>query len=209
MKNNSYLGSSILTQNSKMKKTGKKYGVRLFNFGIPAYKTQSGKLTCPFAKDCVKFCYAQKGAYSWGNVKPAFEKRYLLTKDPEFIDIMTTAIKSVKADVIRIHDSGDFYSKKYLADMMSVVRNLPDVKFYFYTKSVGLIKQYDSAEGLPANAFYIFSYGGKQDDLINTECDRHAVIFDSLEDLQSAGYVDCSEYDLNALTTKKVGLIIH
>ena len=95
-------------------KTSKETGLRVFNFGIPAYKTQSGKLTCPFADKCIKFCYAQKGAYSWGNVKPAFEKRYQLTKDENFISIMVDAIKAKKVDFLRVHDSGDYYSKKYL-----------------------------------------------------------------------------------------------
>ena len=71
---------NLLTQNSKLKKTSKELGVRVFNFGIPAYKSASGKLTCPMARDCIKFCYAKKGAYIWSNVKPAFEKRYELTK---------------------------------------------------------------------------------------------------------------------------------
>jgi hypothetical protein len=35
MKNNNYKGSSILSQNSKMKKTSKETGTNLFNFGIP------------------------------------------------------------------------------------------------------------------------------------------------------------------------------
>ena len=32
------------------------------------------------ALECVKFCYAKKGAYIWSNVKPAFEKRMNLQK---------------------------------------------------------------------------------------------------------------------------------
>ena len=79
----------LLTQNSKLRKTSKLLGVKVVNFGIPAYKSASGKLTCPFASECVKFCYAQKGAYIWSNVKPAFEKRYELTKKPEFISKMS------------------------------------------------------------------------------------------------------------------------
>lgn len=55
---------NLLTQNSKIKKTSKKLEVRLFNFGIPAYKSASGKITCPFAGDCVKFCYAKKALTS-------------------------------------------------------------------------------------------------------------------------------------------------
>ena len=64
---------NLLTQNTKIKKTSKTLGVKLMNFGIPAYKSASGKLTCPMADECVKFCYAKKGAYIWSNVQPAFE----------------------------------------------------------------------------------------------------------------------------------------
>ena len=79
---------NLLTQNSKLKKTSKELGVRVFNFGIPAYKSVSGKLTCPMADECVKFCYAKKGAYIWSNVKPAFERRYELTKLESFAGLM-------------------------------------------------------------------------------------------------------------------------
>ena len=68
---------NLLTQNTKLKRTSKQLDLRVFNFGIPAYKSASGKLTCPFADECVKFCYARKGAYTWSNVQPAFEKRSL------------------------------------------------------------------------------------------------------------------------------------
>ena len=40
---------NLLTQNTKLKRTSKQLGLRVFNFGIPAYKSASGKLTCPFA----------------------------------------------------------------------------------------------------------------------------------------------------------------
>ncbi len=35
---------NLLTQNSKLKRTSKELGLRVFNFGIPAYKSASGKL---------------------------------------------------------------------------------------------------------------------------------------------------------------------
>ena len=83
---------NLLTQNSKLKRTSKELGVRVFNFGIPAYKSASGKLTCPFADECIKFCYAKKGAYVWSNVQPAFEKRYQLSKTNKFVPAMIDEI---------------------------------------------------------------------------------------------------------------------
>ena len=92
---------NLLTQNSKLKKTSKELSVRVFNFGIPAYKSASGKITCPFADACVKFCYARKGAYIWSNVQPAFEKRYQLSKTDQFVSEMYNEIVKKKPDYVR------------------------------------------------------------------------------------------------------------
>ena len=199
----------MLTQNSKLKKTGKELGVRIFNFGIPAYKTASGKLTCPMADACVKFCYAKKGAYIWSNVKPAFERRYELTKQDNFVQLMTDEIKRKRADYIRIHDSGDFYSRKYLAKWLQIARDNPGVRFYAYTNMVALIKESE----LPDNFDVIFSDSGKQRDLIDPSRDRHTKIFKTHIDLKKWGYKDASNVDLYATKwfndTNKVGLVFH
>ena len=132
---------NLLTQNSKIKKTSKKFGVRLFNFGIPAYKSVSGKITCPFAGDCVKFCYAKKGAYIWSNVKPAFEKRYELTKTDDFVNKMNEEIAKKKPDYVRVHDSGDYYSPAYLRKWLAVAIHNSRVRFYSYTNSIQMLKE--------------------------------------------------------------------
>jgi hypothetical protein len=199
----------FLTQNSKLKKTSKELGVRVFNFGIPAYKSASGKLTCPFAKDCVKYCYAQKGAYIWGNVSPAFERRYEATKLDTFVDLMTQEVRRKKVDFLRIHDSGDYYSPAYLEKWLQIARNNPQTKFYSYTKSVPLFENVE----LPENFDVIFSQGSKVDFLIEPETMRHSKIFKSAEELTIAGYVDASKIDLYATKwyneNHKVGLIFH
>ena len=51
---------NLLTQNTKIKETGNYLKKKVFNFSIPAYKSETGKVTCPFADSCIKFCYAQK-----------------------------------------------------------------------------------------------------------------------------------------------------
>jgi hypothetical protein len=199
----------FLTQNSKLKKTSKELGVRVFNFGIPAYKSASGKLTCPFAKDCVKYCYAQKGAYIFGNVSPAFERRYEATKLDTFVDLMTQEVRRRKVDFLRIHDSGDYYSPAYLEKWLQIARNNPQTKFYSYTKSVPLFENVE----LPENFDVIFSQGSKVDFLIEPETMRHSKIFKSAEELTIAGYVDASKIDLYATKwynkNHKVGLIFH
>ena len=200
---------NLLTQNSKLKKTSKALNLRVFNFGIPAYKSESGKLTCPMADECVQFCYAKKGAYIWSNVKPAFEKRYQLSKTLEFIDAMNAEINKKRPDYVRVHDSGDYYSKSYLAKWITIAKQNPGVRFYSYTNMVDMILK----TKLPDNYDIIFSDSGKQKHLINKELYRHTKIFNSKQELKDEGYVDASETDLYATKwfneTNKVGLVIH
>lgn len=200
---------NLITQNSKLKKTSKELGKRVFNFGIPAYKTASGKLTCPMADECVKFCYAKKGAYIWSNVKPAFERRYEITKQDDFVDVMTAEIKQKKAEYVRIHDSGDFYSRKYLYKWIEIMKQNPEIRFYAYTNMVQLMKEVE----LPDNFDVTFSDSGKQRHLIDKRMDKHTRIFKSKEDLDMEGYTDASKLDLYATKwfnkTNKVGLIYH
>jgi len=200
---------NLLTQNSKLKKTSKALGLRVFNFGIPAYKSASGKLTCPMADECVKFCYAKKGAYIWSNVKPAFEKRYELSKTDDFIDAMNAEILKKKPDYVRVHDSGDYYSRAYLHKWIEVAKQNPSVRFYSYTNMIKMMLNVS----LPDNYDIIFSDSGKQKHLINERQHRHTKIFSSHSDLVHAGYTDASSVDLYATrwfnATNKVGLIFH
>ena len=200
---------NLLTQNSKLKKTSKTLSLRVFNFGIPAYKSASGKLTCPMADECVKFCYAKKGAYIWGNVKPAFEKRYELTKTDDFVAAMNAEIIKKKPDYVRVHDSGDYYSKAYLDKWIEIAIHNPNVRFYSYTNMIDMMLN----TSLPDNYDIIFSDSGKQKHLINERKHRHTKIFSSKSDLVSAGYTDASSVDLMATkwfnNTNKVGLIFH
>jgi hypothetical protein len=200
---------NLLTQNSKLKKTSKALGLRVFNFGIPAYKSASGKLTCPMADECVKFCYAKKGAYIWSNVQPAFENRYQLSKTNYFVGAMNDEIKRKKPDYVRVHDSGDYYSKAYLQKWIKIAIHNPDVKFYSYTNMVDMILN----TSLPSNYDIIFSDSGKQKNLIDERKHRHTKIFTSTSDMLSAGYTDASSVDLMATKwfnkTNKVGLVFH
>jgi len=98
----------LITQNTKLKKTSNVIGQRVFNFGIPAFQDSEGKRTCPFAGACAKFCYAQKGAYVWSNVSPAFQHRYLATQCDSFVDKMIAELKKKKGEMLRVPYSREF-----------------------------------------------------------------------------------------------------
>ena len=200
---------NLITQNTKLKKTSRITGLRVFNFGIPAFEDADGKRTCPFAGSCAKFCYAQKGAYIWSNVKPAFQFRYLATKSDDFVENMVAELTKKRVDILRVHDSGDYYSKAYIGKWMEIAKRLPNVRFYSYTKSVPLFLDLD----IPDNYDIIFSEGGTRDDLIDYTTHRHARIFDDYDAMNQAGYVDAMKSDLMATKwfndSNKVGLVMH
>jgi len=84
---------------------------------------------------------------------------------------------------------------------------VPDVEFYAYTKMVSMVQ---GAGVRPSNFTVIFSYGGKEDHLIDVSYDRHSQVFSDIEGLLQAGYIDASQDDSKALTpNNKVGLIYH
>ena len=209
MKAQNLLGSG----NTKLQKTAKEFGVRIFNFSIPAGNDKlSGKITCPFAGSCLKLCYAKRGMYRFGNVERALSKRYQASKEADFVQQITDELAKVKKDkqtYVRIHDSGDFYSPAYFAKWLEIARLNPSVRFYAYTKSHSFIRGIE----LPENFDLIFSLGSKNDELINQETERHSRIFYSADEMKDNGYSDASYLDI--LATKwhtenhRIGLIIH
>lgn len=189
----------LLSQNSKLKKTSKDSGHRVYNFGI---STNS----CIFARSCKAYCYAKSGAYLWPNVQPAFKNRLMATKSDSFIESMTTEISRSRCTHLRIHDSGDFYSREYIQKWFKIIESFPEIIFYAYTKSFILFKR----EKLPENFVLILSLGGENDHLINTKIHRHAKIFSSEKELKKAGYVNASKNDLLAIGKNyKIGLVAH
>lgn len=194
---------NYLTQNAKMKKST---GVPIFNWGIPAFKAKSGFKTCPMAGTCVVGCYATMGAYTFSNVKPAFERRLALARSKDLTMVLDSEIKRRGIGRVRIHDSGDFFNLTYTRKWFSIAELNPDVHFYAYTKMVSLFERLN----IPPNFTTIYSYGGKQDTLIKPEEHRHAKVFETLEELLAEGYVDASGDDAIALgVNPKIGLIYH
>jgi hypothetical protein len=205
---------NILSQNGKMKKSSQN-GIHIYNFGIPAFLSQSGIKTCPNAGQCATGCYARSGTYRFKNVANAYEERLKLTQSPNFVELMHNEIRNKmirlspnETCLIRIHDSGDFYSAPYWDKWNLIMRGLPNVKFYAYTKMIQFFKQ--SHIEIPPNFTLIYSFGGLQDSQIDTEKDRHSMVFQNETDLLAAGYINASADDLKALSPNpKVGLVYH
>jgi hypothetical protein len=205
-----------LSQNEKMKRSSTVFD--LYNWGIPAFLSKDGLKTCPNAKHCVAGCYAKSGAYLFSNVAAKYEQRLGLALSPQFVDTISldiakackTASKRSKSPLIRVHDSGDFFSLDYTLSWFRVMKAFPHVPFYAYTKQVELLKDLKNANTIPDNLTLIYSYGGKQDYLIDPTKDRHSRVFETLEQALKEGYADASHDDTVALgENHRIGLVYH
>ena len=192
----------LLSQNSELKKDG------IWNWSLPAWQVQLSDGTwfnaCPNADYCAHLCYARNGTYLFSTVKAKhianleYTLRDLVGWKLDMIDEINR-IGLHKIKWLRIHDAGDFYSDDYLRAWINICSNIPSVTFYAYTKKIEMFKRV--LQGYcPPNLKYLFSLGGKEDNLIDLEKDRHAEVFPDLESLIAAGYSDQSESDLLAIT---------
>jgi hypothetical protein len=105
---------------------------------------------------------------------------------------------------VRIHDSGDFFSREYLQGWIDLADRFPYILFYAYTKEVTMLEETD----LPPNFLTCYSMGGKEDRLIDKDTMRHADVFPDLETLEEAGYVsqDASDLLCVLLPTTRIGI---
>ena len=104
-------------------------------------------LDCPFrSKGCEKVCYATKGNHVFTSVKKSRIDSYADSKLPDFVERMVYTIGKVRNNkryhdsimLIRIHESGDFYSVQYLRNWVAIWKatmGMDNVRYTFYTKS--------------------------------------------------------------------------
>lgn len=183
----------------------KKNKINTASFGLKAGKTCPGKGNCQFE------CFAMVGNYIYPAVKNKQNERLKESKKKSFVNTICEEIIKTNVGAVRIHDSGDYYSKNYLEKWIEIANKNPDVIFYSYTKSIPFFKKDFNTWSvkLPKNFVVTFSYGGKYDDLINPKKDKHALVFESLEALLAYKYSDTSNFDDNAYNSKilRVGLV--
>lgn len=209
---------TVFAQNAKMKRSSI-HGIHLYNFGIPAFKSNTGLLTCPKASECVRGCYARQGTYTWNTTQNAYENRLKLTQHDSFrevivyqIDRLLTKHKNGQV-VIRIHDAGDFYNAEYAKAWFDIAANYKNnnrVVFYAYTKMVSMFKK-ELKDLKPDNLTIIFSLGGKEDSFIDQLKDRHSRVFKDETELTEAGYINATGNDMDALLPNQplIGLVYH
>jgi hypothetical protein len=79
-------------------------------------------------------CYAKKAEIRFPNALQSRRRKLAQTKSDNFVADAVAEIRKSNKKYVRIHESGDFYDQAYIEKYVDIVKALPDVKFYAYTK---------------------------------------------------------------------------
>lgn len=188
------------TGNEKLKK------LDTISFNLPAFRSADGFKVCPKAGACATLCYARQGRYIMPNVAASRESNLIKVRGDLtiFVREATEDLGNIRNKIVRVHDSGDFFSQEYMDAWFQIARLFPKKRFYAYTKSLHLDRV-----NKPKNFQIIQSVGGLLDDKINKRS-SHSRIFATVSDRKKAGYVNGNKDDGPAIRgEQKIGLVYH
>lgn len=147
--------------------------VEVASFGLPA------GYTCPAASLChsrvnvhtgkiIDYgefrCYAAKLECGFPTLRRLHAANLKALARLKTVEQITAALLAMldnypSLKVLRVHDSGDFFSQNYYAAWVAVAQARPDIIFFGYTK----VLAYAVDEAVPDNWHFVYSYGGLQD----------------------------------------------
>ena len=111
--------------NSKLGRSG-----LIWAFGLPS------RATCPGRSEvCSRVCYSHRLERFRPNVRALYERNLELSRWPDFASNMIREIGANHVRVLRVHVAGDFYSADYATKWLGVMRAMPMVTFFAYTRS--------------------------------------------------------------------------
>lgn len=193
----------------------------IHTFSLPASHS------CPFAKTCrssadkytgkikdYKFtsfrCYAASDESRYPNVRKVRWHNFDLIKEAKTIEQIKELIqKSLpeKAEIIRLHVSGDFYNQTYFDAWLDVAKANPHILFYAYTKALKLWSK--RLNDIPKNFILTASEGGTDDDLITKYGLRSAKVVFSEKEAKDANLKLDHNDSLAMKNGKDFALLLH
>lgn len=118
---------------------------------------------------------------------------------------------SVQPDkkLVRIHESGDFWTENYMKAWMLLAADRSKQTFYAYTKSLGM--WYNLREHIPSNFYLTASHGGTLDYMLDKYGDvyqRIAYVVYTEEQAAELG-LDVDHDDSHCMGDKPFALLVH
>jgi len=117
---------------------------------VPTFSLPS-KTTCPGASDwCLKNCYAARYERLRPNCRSAYERNLVISRYPVVFMAFMMESLPVFLPLLRIHVSGDFYSREYIDCWREIIASRQRTKFWAYTRSWVIPKLVDPLARLRA-----------------------------------------------------------
>jgi hypothetical protein len=204
----------------KFQQGNAKLGKNIYTFSLPAGHS------CPFANDCLSKadkltgkltdgpntqfrCFAASAEAVYPNVRIARWHNFDLLKKlttNKAADLILNSLPK-KANIVRIHVSGDFFNESYFLAWLQVAKLRPNVLFYAYTKS--LIYWVNYIKEIPSNLVLNASEGGKLDAQINLHGLKFAKVVYSPEQAEELGLLIDHTDEAAYKTKESFALLIH
>ena len=204
----------------KFQQGNAKLGKNIFTFSLPAGHA------CPFANECLSKadkltgkltdgpntqfrCFAASAEAVYPNVRIARWHNFDLLKklnSNEAADLILNSLPK-KANIVRIHVSGDFFNEAYFMAWLQVAKLRPNVLFYAYTKS--LIYWVNYIKEIPNNLVLNASEGGKLDAQILEHGLKFAKVVYSPEQAEELGLLIDHTDEAAYKTKESFALLIH
>ena len=204
----------------KFQQGNAKLGKNIFTFSLPAGHA------CPFANECLSKadkltgkltdgpntqfrCFAASAEAVYPNVRIARWHNFDLLKKLNSNESKDLILESLpkKANIVRIHVSGDFFNESYFMAWLQVAKLRPNVLFYAYTKS--LIYWVNYIKEIPNNLVLNASEGGKLDAQILEHGLKFAKVVYSPEQAQELGLLIDHTDEAAYKTKESFALLIH
>jgi len=204
----------------KFQQGNAKLGKNIFTFSLPAGHA------CPFANECLSKadkltgkltdgpntqfrCFAASAEAVYPNVRIARWHNFDLLKKLNSVKAADLILASLpkKANIVRIHVSGDFFNEAYFLAWLQVAKLKPEVLFYAYTKS--LIYWVNYIKDIPSNLVLNASEGGKLDAQILEHGLKFAKVVYSPEQAEELGLLIDHTDEAAYKTKESFALLIH
>ena len=156
--------------------------------------------TCPFAMECLVKVDRHTGKFD--NKSKAYrcysamQERFPAVRNHRWanFDFLRDGGKPEipkKAEAVRIHMSGDFYSQDYFDMWLDICNENPKIEFWAYTKSLKYwVKRINE---IPDNLILTASKGGRNDNLIDEYNLKNVEIIKTKEDAKGKPIDICDD----------------
>jgi hypothetical protein len=121
------MGETMLTKGNH------KLGRRLiWGFGLPSARPE---ICTGLSSLCRQHCYARRLEELLPALLARYQLNYQLSLLPSFVRRVCAFLARRRVAVARLHVGGDFYAAQYARKWLRIMRRMPEVHFYFYTRA--------------------------------------------------------------------------